>query len=611
MLRLIYILLVIFSCSLIALMSSEIFFVVTNSNRPDFFDDGPAQDMTSGLYSSYKNDANPDYEKIKAKSGLLVDFDLDGDLDLYYGYQFNYYFENIEGSFVEKTDVYDIDKQGSFGLVSSDIDNNGYPDILKWRSNDNDDHHLLLNNGNHQFSTYKYLPDNELEHLHGQGLLDFDLDGDVDIIAIEDLGDTQFHIYENLGYNSEGNMIFEESFNYDAYDGSTTKTLAIADYDNDGDQDIFLARKYGINWLFRNETISYDGFYSYNENPNPQFSMVAFTSGVTDESISTYGSMGYGAAWGDYDNDLDFDLYIGHWSLNKLYTNEQGSFYDTADQVNVQSDTLSNGMSWADYNNDGRLDLWSSNIRKQDDVYFSDDGAVFDSSYSPIFLSATQDVISGDYDQDGWIDVFAPGLIMGSPAPQGAKYTSLMYKNITSDSTNVDNNWIKVNLEGSKIGIDNLGWSNQANKSALGARVYVSTSDKVIMREVIAGKGHNNMEPLELHFGIGESVTIDQIRIIWPSREYYSNAPKETIFDGPIEPNKSYRIVEDIGMVGIKGDVNFDNSVNVIDIVAIVNEILLDPSLNQNQLWAGDMVYSGSLDILDLVSLIEFILIHT
>ena len=38
--------------------------------------------MSSGLFSSYINDGNSDYRRIKAKGGLLIDFDLDGDLDI-------------------------------------------------------------------------------------------------------------------------------------------------------------------------------------------------------------------------------------------------------------------------------------------------------------------------------------------------------------------------------------------------------------------------------------------------------------------------------------------------------------------------------------------------
>ena len=119
-----------------ALLAVEVYFVVTNSNRPDFWpDDGdaPSQDMSSGLFSAYVNDDNPDHEKMKAKGSVLCDFDLDGDLDLYFGYVNSYYFENSGSAFKDRTMEYDIDNSGCRGIVVGDIDNNGYPDILKWR----------------------------------------------------------------------------------------------------------------------------------------------------------------------------------------------------------------------------------------------------------------------------------------------------------------------------------------------------------------------------------------------------------------------------------------------------------------------------------------------
>ena len=51
-------------------------------------------------------------------------------------------------------------------------------------------------------------------------------------------------------------IILEEIFSYIQTDGSTSRTLAIVDYDNDGDQDVYIPRKYGINWLFENQTLT-------------------------------------------------------------------------------------------------------------------------------------------------------------------------------------------------------------------------------------------------------------------------------------------------------------------------------------------------------------------
>jgi len=254
------------------LIASEAYFLVTNSNRTDFYTEGEPQDMSSGLFSSYINDGNPDFEKIKAKGGVLIDFDLDGDLDLTYGYRDSYYFKNDDGFYEEITDSYHIDRQGSRGMVAGDIDNNGYPDLLKWRFQEYDEidsllfqngnnvfsrmpHHLLLNNGSHEFNTVIYLQENQLPFLHSQGLMDFDLDGDLDIVAIEKEGDEQFYVFQNNGISEDGNIILQEVFSYIQTDGSTSRTLAIADYDNDGDQDVYIPRKYGINWLFENQTL--------------------------------------------------------------------------------------------------------------------------------------------------------------------------------------------------------------------------------------------------------------------------------------------------------------------------------------------------------------------
>ena len=70
---------------------------------------------------------------MKAKGGTFADFDLDGDMDLYYGYTSGHYFENVNSYFIERTQSNDINNSGSRGIVVGDLDNNGYPDILKWR----------------------------------------------------------------------------------------------------------------------------------------------------------------------------------------------------------------------------------------------------------------------------------------------------------------------------------------------------------------------------------------------------------------------------------------------------------------------------------------------
>ena len=621
-------LLILLSLTMIIIFASETYFVVTNSNRAEFYAEGEPQDMSSGLFSGYIHSENTDYREIKAKGGVLIDFDLDGDLDLTYGYSNSYYFKNDEGVFENITEEYSIDNQGSRGMVSGDIDNNGYPDILKWRFQEYDPidsllyqngddsylrmpHHLLLNYGSHGFSTKIYLEEQNLPFLHSQGMMDVDLDGDLDIIAIEKEGDEQFYVFRNDGIDPDGDIILEEIFSYIQIDGSTSRTLAIADYDNDGDQDVYIPRKYGINWLFENQTLTGSfGDVIYNENPNPLFIEVAIDKNVHDDSFENLGSMGYGAAFGDYDNDNDNDLYLSNWGINRLYRNDNGSFIDVTSTYNVYSDSLSNGAAWGDFNNDGNLDLWAGNIRRRDDVYLNDGPIEWSNDYSPEFLTATQDIVAGDYNNDGWLDAFTPGLEMINP-PVGPRYSSLLYKNITPDSIGGSFNWIKINLEGSNNNILNNGWSEKSNKSAIGARAVITLFEgSIISREVIAGKGHGSMDALELHYGLGYANQIQNITVYWPSKDNNINQQKIITYDGPFDVNQTYRIVEDLGFVGLKGDANDSQSVDILDVMVLINSILSNDELSPESNWAMDMNFSENLNVLDITKLVNFILFH-
>ena len=613
----------------LSFITASSYFIVVNSNRVEFYEVGEPQDMSSGLYSSYINDGNDDYNKIKAKGGLLVDFDLDGDLDLTYGFSTAYYFKNDNGIYEDITDSYSIDSQGSRGMVAGDLDNNGYPDILKWRFQEYDaidsllyqndpnpfrrmSHNLLMNNGSHEFNKVIYLEEQQLPFMHSQGLIDVDLDGDLDIVAIEKEGDEQFYIFRNDGFDNNGDIILEEIFSYAQNDGSTSRTLAIVDYDNDGDQDVYIPRKYGINWLFENQTLtgSYDNVV-YNENPNPLFLEVSEEKNVHDDSFDGLGSMGYGAAWGDYDNDNDYDLYLSNWGINRLFRNDNNIFYDVTADYNVYSDSLSNGAAWGDYDNDGMIELWAGNIRTRDDLFVNSDMSQWSNDNSPDYLTATQDIIAADYNNDGWLDAFTPGLQMINP-PYGPKYTSLLYKNITPDSTFNNNNWVKINLEGAKSSFTNDGWSEQSNKSAIGARVIITLPSGLIQsREIIAGKGHGSMDALELHYGLGDASYIQNIQVRWPSKDRDLNQQKVTIYEGPFDVNQTFRIVEDLGFVGLKGDLNFDSNVNILDVMTLINLILTEPDdMPYNLTWASDINYSNELNILDITKLVYFVLFH-
>jgi len=96
--------------------------------------------------------------------------------------------------------------------------------------------------------------------------------------------------------------------------------------------------------------------------------------------------------------------------------------------------------------------------------------------------------------------------------------------------------------------------------------------------------------------------------IYWPSRDPETNQRKVTYIDGPIEVDVAYTVVEDLGFVGKKGDLNEDDVVDVLDIIRSVNYALGGNPPEPAIFWAADMNFDKILNILDVVRLVNFIL---
>ena len=144
------------------------------------------------------------------------------------------------------------------------------------------------------------------------------------------------------------------------------------------------------------------------------FTDVAVSSGINVTHSESAGDMGIGtgAAWFDYDNDGDQDLYMTmRTGSNKLYQNNNGSFTDVASSAGLaDASGDGSGVAIADFNNDGCRDIYLANSF-DDRLYQNDCDGTFTDVTSGSGLDASEDrrgtsASWGDYDADGFVDLY-------------------------------------------------------------------------------------------------------------------------------------------------------------------------------------------------------------
>ena len=188
-------------------------------------------------------------------------------------------------------------------------------------------------------------------------LVDLDDDGDLDLALV-----TASHLmlHENDG---RGRFTLRESL----YEVVTSPTsLSAADYDEDGDLDLFLCGYNGDR-----DSRSIPGPVPYHDAKNGGRNLLLENRGafrfrdVTDSVGLDENNHGFSfaAAWDDYDDDGDVDLYVANdFGRNNLYENDGGRFRDVAAEAGVQDVASGMSASWGDYDRDGRRDMYVANM---------------------------------------------------------------------------------------------------------------------------------------------------------------------------------------------------------------------------------------------------------
>ena len=319
----------------------------------------------------------------------------------------------------------------------------------------------------------------------GAAFIDYDSDGWQDIFLVNgtrlqgfppDQSPTN-HLYRNNGDGTFNDVTRRAGLARTGWGQS----VAVGDYDNDGNIDLFISY-YGKNALYRNQG-------------NGTFTEVAEKAGVANNRTR----WGSGSAFLDYDRDGHLDLFVASYidfdpktaplpetgpclykgvmvacgppgltgGVNMLFRNNgNGTFTDVSEKSGVTkaNGTYGLGVLVVDFNNDNWPDVYVANdsapaalYRNNQNGTFTDigieAGCAFSIDGKP---QAGMGVSAGDYDRDGWLDIFKTNF---------SGDTSTLYRNtgkgVFDDVTFVAGLGINTRWLGWGCGfvdVDNNGW---------------------------------------------------------------------------------------------------------------------------------------------------------
>ncbi|OGG47082.1 MAG: hypothetical protein A3F84_13990 [Candidatus Handelsmanbacteria bacterium RIFCSPLOWO2_12_FULL_64_10] len=251
---------------------------------------------------------------------------------------------------------------------------------------------------------------------------DSDNDGDLDLYLCK-------YYVENEIYRNNGNGTFTE-VDAGVGDRRDSEKAAWIDYDNDGDLDLYVVNREQANALYQN-----DG--------KGKFTEVAPLLGVDNTEV------GRNVVWGDYDSDADLDCFLANIGANALYRNDGAGRFTNVSQAAGVRKVASGWISWAgiwgDFNHDGLLDLFvahgAESANGEPDILFvgQASGAFADRTTGAGFGAPgySTNAASADYDGDGDLDLF----VVRDKYPEFE--TSRLFRNEQNDR-----NFIKVRVAG-------------------------------------------------------------------------------------------------------------------------------------------------------------------
>jgi len=431
----------------------------------------------------------------------VADYDNDGDQDIYFaGTSANkpLLLNNELGRFKDVTEASGIEHQGAENdAIFADYDNDGNLDLYVVREQGN---LLYKNDGQEKFSD---VTDDSGTGDDGSGnasvFFDPDHDGDLDIFILKSGPNS---LYRN---NADGTFV--ELANEMGISGQDTnsKNAVFADFDDDGDIDLFVVNDNDENILFDNKR-------------QGKFEDITNAAGLSGDITSA------NVALGDYNNDGYPDLFVldSKGKSYSLYKNNGNSTFKKDTKAGVVFKGLEklsgHDAAFFDFDNDGALDLLVvgepiANGKRGLFLFHNDGWGKYEdvSDMLPESIKAAHQIAIADYNEDGDMDIFLAGV-------NGELYL------IRNDGGNA-NHHLKIQLVGLRTG------SGKNNYYGIGAKIEVRVGNLYQMKVVTSPS---------IHFGLGANSKADVVRILW------TNGTPQNIFT----PGSDQDLVEEQELKG-------------------------------------------------------------
>lgn len=327
--------------------------------------------LKSGEILLYRNDGGT-FTSVGAALGLPLkgeqatalswgDYDADGYPDLYVGTlrqpipARNLLYHNQAGKrFTEVAVQLGVDFPGVSSRQANWIDYDNDGDLDLFVANRAGNNGMFRNDGARFVSVGDAAGLLDPRRTVGSCWFDMDQDGDLDVFVANQQGDKDGFYRNDAGrFTDIAHELGMDHPERGIDEGSVGCT--VADYDNDGDLDLFVAT-YGTSLLYRN-----DG--------NGRFTEIGKGAGV-----AIAGHM-VGASWGDYDNDGRQDLLVNGYTQDErglsprvfLFHNDDGRFSNAITMAHPLY-RADHAVQWADFDRDGGLDVVVTNTHKQEGI---------------------------------------------------------------------------------------------------------------------------------------------------------------------------------------------------------------------------------------------------